>query len=133
MAIASGEKTAAEAYQRRFHIVKQTRPGGRCGLLTRYEHVIGPGDAKLGQERPSSFAQAAARAVANHGVADLLGGGEALAGRGAGKGAAAALDNNDSLALAVTLCNKKKFTPHPEAFNLKWRRVDVGREGPLGP
>jgi hypothetical protein len=86
----------------------------------------------MGQEHPGGLAQAAAGPVTDDGAADLFGGGKAFADLRTRRGAAAALNHHDPLAVAVTPCHKKKFTPHPEAFNLKWRRVDVGWKGPSG-
>lgn len=121
-----GKEAAAEAYQRLFHIVKQTRPWSLGGFLTRDKDVIGAADAKNRQKGACGLAQAAAGPVADDGVPDLLGRGKSGPGFGAGGVPAASLHDDQVPALGITLCDKKKFTPHPEAQDLKWRRV-LGR------
>ena len=117
------QEAAAEAYQRLFHIVKQTGPGGNGGFLPRDKHVVGSADAQGGQKRPGGLAEAAASPVADNGSADLLCRGKSRAGFRPGRPAAAGLDDDQAPSFGVTLCHKKKFTPHLEADDLKRRRV----------
>jgi hypothetical protein len=120
---------AAEAYQRHFHIVKQTGPGGVRGVLTRDEDVIRARNAQMGKKRAGGLAEAAAGAVADDGTADLLRRRKALAGLRAGRVPAAALDHHDLAAFGVTLSHEKEFTPFLEADNLQRRRVAVDITG----
>ena len=108
----------AEAYQRLFHIVKQTRPGRCGGFLTRDKDVVRPAHPVNRQKRPRGFTQATPGAVADDRVADLLGGGEACAGLGPRKGPAAGLDDDQAAPFCKTCGHKQEFAPHTEAQDI---------------
>lgn len=101
-AVAGRRKAAAEAYQRHFHIVKQTRPRGRSGVLTGDENVVGAGNPQKRQKDAGGFAQAAAGPVPDDGAANLLGRGESLASGVPGRLAIAALHDQKPAALGIT-------------------------------
>jgi len=112
----------AEAYQRLFHIVKQTGPWRGGGFLTRDKDVVRPANAMNRQKRPCRFTQSAPCAVAYDGVADLLGGGKSCTGRGPRRVPAARLEDDQAPPFAKTLGNKQKFAPHPKTKHLNLRR-----------
>ena len=80
-------RIGGEAYQRAFHIVKQTRPGARRRAAPGDQHVVVSGPSVKGRKQPRGLAQPALGAVSRHGVADLAGGGEADADKGGAVGA----------------------------------------------
>ena len=98
----AGRKAAAEAYQRHFHIVKQTWPRGRSGVLTGNEDVVGASNSQKRQKDAGSLAQAAASPVADNGAAYLLGRGKAFASSVTRRDAIPALDDQKPAALGIT-------------------------------
>ena len=49
--IEGARSISGEAYQRAFHIVKQTRPANVSGRVARDEDIVGSGLAKPGQKQ----------------------------------------------------------------------------------
>jgi hypothetical protein len=113
----AGKKAAAEAYQRRFHIVKQTGPSRRRGFLPRDKDVVGPRHSQPRQQLPGGFPEAASGPVADYRPADLLGRGKSLAGRRARLAPAARLDHHETPAVGVTLSHKKEFAADAQALH----------------
>ena len=124
----AGRKAAAEAYQRHFHIVKQTWPWGRSGVLTGNENVVGASNSQKRQKDAGSFAQAAASPVADNGAAYLLGRGKAFASSVTRRDAIPALDDQKPAALGITPCNIKKFTPYTQALKRQRGGIAIGRK-----
>mgnify|MGYP001191885232 FL=1 len=124
----AGRKAAAEAYQRHFHIVKQTWPRGRSGVLTGNEDVVGASNSQKRQKDAGSFAQTAASPVADNGAAYLLGRGKAFASSVTRRDAIPALDDQKPAALGITPCNIKKFTPYTQALKRQRGGIAIGRK-----
>ena len=124
-------KAAAEAYQRHFHIVKQTRPRSRGGVLTGDENVVSARDAQKRQKDAGRLAEATAGPVADHRSADLLGRGKSLANSLAVVRAAAALDNQQAAAFGKTARNVQEFAPYPQAFERQRGGIAIGRQRAL--
>jgi hypothetical protein len=66
-----------EAYQRAFHIVKQTRPGAFGRAAPGDEHIVKGGPPMKGQHHARGLPQPPFRAIAHHGAPDFPGCGEA--------------------------------------------------------
>ena len=66
-----------EAYQRAFHIVKQTRPWARRRAVASDQYIVEAGLGELRQKHPGGFTHAPLGAIADHRPPDLTGGGEA--------------------------------------------------------
>jgi len=112
----AGRKAAAEAYQRNFHIVKQTWPRGRAGFLTGDENVVDAGHSQKRQKDAGGLPQAAAGAVSDHGAADLLGRGKPLAGGLARRVTFTCLYDEKLAAFGIPPRRVKEFTPDPQAL-----------------
>lgn len=124
----AGRKAAAEAYQRHFHIVKQTRPRSRPSVLTSDKNIVGASDAQKRQKDAGSLAQAAARPISDNGTAYLLGRGKAFASSVTRRDAIPALDDQKPAALGITPCNIKKFTPYTQALKRQRGGIAIGRK-----
>ena len=122
----AGRKTAAEAYQRHFHIVKQTWPWGRSGILTGNENIISAGNSQKRQKDAGSLAQAAASPVADNGAAYLLGRGKAFAGSVARRRAIPGLNDQKPAAFGITPGNVQEFTPYPQALKRQRGGIAIG-------
>jgi hypothetical protein len=75
----NGDQFGGEAYQRGFHIVKQTGPRPRAGSGPGDEHIVTPFPSMKGGQDARRLAQAALGAVALDRAADPARGGEAQA------------------------------------------------------
>lgn len=124
----AGRKAAAEAYQRHFHIVKQTWPRGRAGFLASDENVVGAGHPQKRQKDAGRFPQPAAGAVPDNGPADLLGRGKSLAHGLARRVTFASLNDEKPAAFGITPGDIKEFTPDAQAFERQRSRVAIGRK-----
>jgi len=124
--VGASPETAAEAYQRRFHIVKQTGPRALARLLACNEDIIDARKAQLWQKEADAFAEAAAGAVAGDGVADFAGGGEAHARGFAWFRAPAGLDHQHAAAIRLAVRHEQEFATRPQAFEGQ-RSCDVVR------
>lgn len=122
----AGRKAAAEAYQRHFHIVKQTWPRGRSGVLTGNEDVVGASNSQKRQKDAGSLAQAAARPVPDDRTAHLFGRGKAFPSSVACRDAIAALNDQKPAAFGVTPGNIKEFTPYTQALKRQQVRIAIG-------
>ena len=112
---------SGEAYQRAFHIVKQTRPRNVSRFHTCNEDIIPPRLAMLWQENTGSLPQSSLRPVAGHGIADLLGGGKSGPGMVTRRFALAAtgLHQQGLATLGPAVAHIKKLRPHAKTGDLK--------------
>jgi len=110
--VVASRKAAAEAYQRPFHIVKQTRPRSCAGVLAGYENIVGAGNAQQRQKSAGRLAEAAARPVPDDRSADLLGGGEPFPDCLSRQVPAASLNDKQTASLRITLGYVKEFSPN---------------------
>ena len=127
-----GRKAAAEAYQRDFHIVKQTGPGAVAGVLAGDEDIVDARESQKGQKEPHCLAQAAAGPVADHGSADLAGGGKARPGGGTRLGPAAGLDDQELAAFGDAIRDIKEFAARAQALDRRAGRLDLSGRGRSG-
>lgn len=124
----AGRKAAAEAYQRNFHIVKQTWPRGRAGFLTGDENVVDAGHSQKRQKDAGGLPQAAAGAVSDHGAADLLGRGKSFACSLARRVTFTCLYDEKLAAFGVTPGHIKEFTPDTQALKRQRGGIAIGRK-----
>jgi hypothetical protein len=112
-------EAAAEAYQRRFHIVKQTGPGRGRRFLAGDKDIVDAGPSQKGKQEARGLPQAAARAVADNGPPDLAGGREPCPGHRARLRPAAGLDDQAAAALGDAFRDKQEFAARPEALDVQ--------------
>ena len=124
----AGRKAAAEAYQRHFHIVKQTWPWGRAGFLTGDKNVVGACHSQKRQKDAGSLAQPTPGPVPDDGAADLLCRGKPFASSLARRVTFTCLYDEKLAAFGVTPGHIKEFTPDTQALKRQRAGIAIGRK-----
>jgi hypothetical protein len=114
--IAPGGLIGGEAYQRAFHIVKQTRPGASHRPAPSNEYIVASRPPMKGQQQPRGFAQPPLGPIAHDRPADLAGRGEAGANQRPVVAALQRLDHDRAARTGRRLGAGQKLRPLAQAL-----------------
>jgi len=114
-----GGYIGGEPYQRAFHVVKQTPPIADGRSVAGDKDIVTSGLSERGQQCSCRFPQAALGAVANHGAADLLGGGEADADDRVVVLAMSDLHHHGAMGAISAFGGRQKLGPPGHAFDVQ--------------
>jgi hypothetical protein len=107
----AGRQPASEAYQRAFHLVKQTGPGALPRVLSGDEYIVRPRVAQSRQAGRSRFAKPPSRPVSDDGISDFPGRRKARPNVVPRLGPASRLHDERSASFRKTFGDKQEFSP----------------------